>query len=114
MGSINAKAVAQEVLENLGKGKKSSISAIMKKKGYSKASSKNPKLVTSTKTYKAELQPVIESMMRERDAILKQLPKVRAKAKYRDLIDGLDKTTKNIQLLTGKDTGKEAITFTWE
>jgi len=44
---------------------------------------------------------------------MKRLPKVRAKAKYRDLMDGLDKTTKNIQLLSGKETSREDVTYRW-
>lgn len=114
MPSVNAKAVAQEVMENLGKGKKVSVSAIARKRGYSPASAKNPKLITGTKTFKDEVAPMVEAMRKEREAIMKRLPKVRAKAKYRDLVDGVDKLTKNIQLLKGKETGKESVTFKWE
>lgn len=114
MGSINAKAVAEQVLENLGKGKKVSVSAIARKKGYSEATAKNPKLITGTKTYKDTMAPFIKSMIKERDAIIKQLPKVRGEASYGDLGRVLDKLVRNIQLLEGKDTGKESVTFTWE
>jgi hypothetical protein len=111
MGSLNAKKVAIEVSENVRQGKLVKLGAIMRKNGYSKSTSKKPKRVTETKTFKTEMAPLIEQLEAERQAILKRLPKVRAKAKYRDLIDGLDKTTKNIQLLGGKDTGK--VTFSW-
>jgi hypothetical protein len=111
MASINAKNVAKEIAESVGKGKKIVMGAIMRKHGYSKKTSETPKRVTETKTFKNEMLPIVEALEKEREAILKRLPKVRAKAKYRDLIDGLDKTTKNIQLLGGKDTGK--ISFSW-
>lgn len=114
MSSVNARAVAKEVSETLRKGKRVKLGAIMRKNGYSKSTSEKPKLVTETKTYKKEIAPIVDAMRKERDAIMQRLPKIRAKAKYRDLIDALDKTTKNIQLLEGKDTGKENITFTWE
>lgn len=48
--------------------------------------------------------PLVERLENERNAIIARLEKVRSKAKYRDLIDGLDKITKNIQLLTGGST----------
>jgi len=37
-----------------------------------------------------------------------------SKEKVRDMVDAIDKLTKNAQLLAGKDTGKEAISFQWE
>lgn len=114
MASNNAKAVAQEVLENLGKGKKVSIGAIARKKGYSKATAKNPKLITETKSYKETVSPVVAAMAKERDAIIKRLPKMRGKASYGDLGRVLDKLIRNMQLLEGKDTDKGSITFTWE
>lgn len=114
MGSINAIAVAKEVSENLRKGKRVVMGKIMLKHGYSKTTSRKPKHVTKTKSFQKEMEPILRQIEKERQAILKRLPKVRAKAKYRDLIDGLDKTTKNIQLLQGKDTSKEAVVFTWE
>lgn len=114
MGSINAKNVAKEVSENVRKGKLVKLGAIMLKNGYSKSTSRKPKHVTETKSFQKEMAPILAQMEKERQAILLRLPKVRAKAKYRDLMDGLDKTTKNIQLLSGKETGKEKITFAWE
>ena len=114
MGSINAQAVAKEVSANVRKGKLVKMGAIMRKHGYSHSTSRKPKRVTQTKTFKNVMAPILKQMEQEREAILKRLPKVRAKAKYRDLIDALDKTTKNIQLLEGKETGREKITFSWE
>ncbi len=32
---------------------------------------------------------------------------------YNDLINGIDKLTKNIQLLSGEDTERTQYTFTW-
>ncbi len=91
-----------------------SVAGAMRKAGYSAKTARTPKKLTGTKAFKKATLPILKALEKEREAILKRLPKVRQKAKYRDLIDGLDKTTKNIQLLSGKDTSKEAITFTWE
>jgi len=114
MGAHNIKMVAMDVSEALRKGEIINLGKIMMKNGYKKSSSLRPSDVTRSKSYKEVVDPVIEALARERNAILKRLPQVRAKAKYRDLIDGLDKTTKNMQLLQGKETSKENITFTWE
>lgn len=114
MGSTNAKMVAIAVSETVRKGKRVNLGKIMKENGYSDSTSKKPSRVTRSKSYKEVVDPIIDALKKERQAIMSRLPKVRAKAKYRDLIDGLDKTTKNIQLLEGKETGREGVTFTWE
>lgn len=103
MTSINAQKVAQDVMKAVRKGQKVVLGKIIEKR-YSKSVSKSPTKVTETKSYKDEMRPIVEQLEVERQAIIKRLSHVRNKAKYRDLIDGLDKTTKNIQLLTGGKT----------
>lgn len=114
MASENAKAVAKEVSENIGLGKKVAIGPIMRKHGYSEKTSKTPKRVTNTKTFKKEMAPVVSNMIKTRDKAVLLMNSRLSKAKLRDLTDLVDKLTKNIQLLTGKDTSKEAVTFTWK
>lgn len=104
MASIAAKQVAQEVLETLGKGEKPNLGKIARRKGYSDNTADNPKNITETKSYKEEVRPLVEQLEAERQAVVTRLMVVRDKASYRDLIDGLDKITKNIQLLTGRAT----------
>ena len=108
MASVAAKEVAKEVLGTIGKGKRPNITKIAIKKGYSPKTA-NSGQVQKTKTYKAELAPLVTRLEQERDAIVEALKKKRGKAKYRDLIDGLDKVTKNLQLLTGGATQNIAI-----
>ena len=103
MASLNAKAVAREVLETIGKGRKPNISKIGPKHGYSKKSSAAG-TIQKSKTYQKELKPLVDRLEEERNAIIERLKVTRNKAKYRDLMDGLDKVTKNIQLLGGKPT----------
>ncbi len=114
MPSENARAVAQEVIATVRKGQKVNKGAIIKRHGYSDTVSKRPSKVTDTDSYKQEINPVVKAMEKERDAILKALPKMRSKAKYRDLIDGADKMTKNIQLLSGGKTSNDKVSFNWE
>lgn len=108
MASVAAREVAKEVVETVGKGKRPNITKIAVKKGYSPSMARSGK-VQKTKTYKAELSPLVQRLEEERDAIMKALKTKRGKAKYRDLIDGMDKITKNLQLLTGGSTANIAI-----
>jgi hypothetical protein len=114
MSSENAKAVAQEVIETLGKGGKVSVSAIARRKGYSKSVAKNPKQITETQSFQSVVQPVVQEMEAARDRAMTLLLKTENKAKYRDLVDSVDKLTKNIQLLSGGKTSNEDIHITWE
>lgn len=111
--SFNAKAVAKEVIDTVRKGKKVNMQVIQQKHGYSKTSAKAMK-ATNTKSFKEAIDPVLDAMKTERDAVLKAMKGKRSKAKYRDLMDGLDKLTKNIQLLGGKETGNQKVTFGWD
>lgn len=101
--SYRAKAVAQEVLATIGKGKPVRIGEIAVKHGY-KPTTAGSGLVQRTKSYQETIYPVIQSLEIERERAIKLMSKRISKARYRDLIDGMDKLTKNIQLLTGKST----------
>lgn len=115
MSSISAKEVAKEVLENIRKGIKPNLGKIIKSKGYSETTSTVPTLVTETRSYKEVINPVVEAMEAERNRIIVALSnKKLSKEKYRDLIDGLDKLTKNVQLLSGGRTSNESIKITFD
>ena len=114
MASINAKQVAKEVLKKVRKGGKVKLGKIIRKAGYSKSVSKSPTKVTRTKTYKKEMKPIVDQLITERRRAIQALKGKIGKAKYRDLVDGVDKLTKNIQLLSGGDTEKNNLTIKWE
>ena len=115
MGSIAAKVVAKKVSENIRKGKKPNLGKIIKEAGYSESTSKSPQLVTDTKSYQEEVEPIVTAMIRQRDRMVAEIAgRQLTKEKLRDLTDAIDKLTKNAQLLGGKDTSKEAVTFSWE
>lgn len=109
MPSENARAVAKDVIEAVRKGVKVNLGDIIENHGYSKSISMKPRRVTQTKSYIAEMQPLVDQLKDERQEIIKALKKTRSKAKYRDLIDGMDKVTKNIQLLSGEETERIAV-----
>ena len=114
MASENAKAVAQEVIQTVRKGTKVNLGKIVKKHGYSESVSKHPDKVTQTQSYQEEIQPIVQMMIEERDAALKEAKKKRGKANYRDLVDASTKLTKDIQLLSGGKTANEELKITWD
>lgn len=114
MSSLAAKKVAEEVLENLGKGKKPNLGKIALKKGYKQNTADNPKNITETKSYKEVIDPVVEGLKRFQAKIvaelnskerLKRLPK----EKLIMLSATLKNTTHDIQLLTGGKTENNGI-----
>lgn len=110
MASKNAKLAALKVLERLGKGQKIVLGHILREVGYADNTADNPKGVTETETYKSVVNPVVTAMEKERDRTMVALAtKNHKREKYRDLMDGLDKLTKNIQLLSGKETERAAL-----
>ena len=109
MGSLNAKRVGEKVSESIRKGKKVNLGKIIRESGYSDQTSKSPQRVTQTDSFKEVIDPVVKAMEEERDAAIAMAKKSRNKAKYRDLIDAVDKLTKNIQLLTGGKTEENGL-----
>lgn len=103
MSSHAARAVAKEVLGTLGKGRKPNITKIAIRKGYTPKTA-NSGAVQKTKSYQLVIGPVIQQLEIERQRAIDMMQKRIGKAKYRDVIDAVDKLTKNIQLLTGKST----------
>lgn len=112
MGSVNAKLVAKKVLEKAGNGETVSVSAIAREVGYKEGTAKNPQQITRTKSYQEEIMPVVEMMERERNRIMLALQsKDLDKERHKDLVDSMDKMTKNIQLLSGKETERAGVSI---
>lgn len=103
-----AKQVAREVLETIGKGEIPNISKIAVKKGYSPTTAGSG-LVTKTKSYQRVIAPFVVKLEQERERAINALKGKIGKAKYRDLVDAIDKLTKNHQLLTGGATANVAL-----
>lgn len=115
MAENNASLVAQEVLKTVGKGRKASLRKIIPKHGYSLSVADSPKKVTKTKAYKAVMQPVIDKWITQRDRLTDELGnKDLSEESLRDVMDAIDKLTKNIQLLNGGKTSNDGIQISWE
>lgn len=108
MGSIAAEEVAKEVIDTVRRGKIPNRSKISIKHGYSPQSAKASKAVR-TKTYQDTIKPFVQKLEEERERAINDLKGKIGKAKYRDLVDAIDKLTKNHQLLTGGATSNVAI-----
>lgn len=78
------------------------------KHGYSRLSAKSSKAIR-TKAYKEAIRPVVEQMEEERQRAITMMKKKIGKAKYRDLVDSVDKLTKNLRLLNDQSTSNVAI-----
>lgn len=76
----------------------------LKKIGYSFDVQRRPQTVTKTKGYKMVMAPVIKRLEDARDRALDKLESKEKGADYASLVIGIDKLTKNMQLLTGQPT----------
>jgi hypothetical protein len=105
MSSEDAKNVAKEVLETLGKGKKVILGKIAIKNGYAKNTADNPLNITETKSYQGVISPIVEQLELERQRLLTYIKsKKLSNVNYSEAIRSLDIITKNIQLLSGGKT----------
>lgn len=112
MASIAAKLVAKDVSESIRKGKRPNLGKIAIKNGYSESTSKSPTIITETKSYKEEIEPIIVQLEKERQRIIKALANKDVDLeRYATLTDSMDKITKNIQLLSGKETERQGVTI---
>ena len=105
MGSENAKAVAEEVIEKLENGEKVVLGEIIENHGYSESTQNNPKWVTETKSYQEVMSPVVDRMKSIRDKIVAEMEvKDISKERLSDLSTILKNTNHDIQLLSGEPT----------
>lgn len=96
--------VVNGIVENLGSGGTKSKGEILREAGYSESVADNPEQIFSSPTIKEETKSIVKQLEKERQRAISALAGKIDEAKYRDLNDGIDKLTKNIQLLTGGDT----------
>jgi len=103
--------LVKQILENIGKrGFTKTVEQMMLNSGYSVKMARAQRGIIDSPTIQAELSPIVQGMLKERNAVIKAMGEKRNEAKYRDLTYALDKLTKNIQLLSGKETQRLEIT----
>ena len=75
---------------------------------------KHKRTLALEKALEKQAEDIVRELMIGRSKLMNQMTAKKLNAaKLRDIIDGVDKFTKNIQLLTGKETSKDGMTFTW-
>lgn len=99
MATLKQKKVIDKMIENGG-----NVSDAMREVGYSPKTAHNPQKVTDSKGFKEEARPIVEQLIKQRQLALYMLKGKINEATYRDLTNGIDVLTKNIQLLSGKPT----------
>jgi len=99
------------ITENFGKEKPLSMYEMMLLSGFSEESARQQSNVLAG--IQEELQPIVKRLETQRDEAVKALALRLPRASYRDLIDAVDKLTKNIQLLSGGKTSNDKVTLTW-
>ena len=110
MSTILQTRLLKLISESISNSKKRiTLAELMRKAGYSESQSRSPGHIFKTESFKKELNPVIIKMLKLRDASLARAAKTVGKAKYRDAIDGVDKLTKNTELLSGRATERHAV-----
>jgi phage terminase small subunit len=99
------------LIENYGhKGKTKTLGALMIEAGYSESSAVNPQLIINDEMREI-LNPVIEKMEKIRTKALDSITDDKLEnASARDNAAIADTLTKNIQLLSGKETERTGVT----
>jgi phage terminase small subunit len=97
------KKLLKLISENIGiSGSTKSMYQMMIEAGYSESSAHQQSTILVG--IKDKLDPIVQAMTDHREKVLEQMAKKLPKAHYHNLIEALDKLTKNIQLLSGKAT----------
>jgi hypothetical protein len=109
------KLAALKVKEQIANGERPNLYRASLAVGYTESSARAGK-ARQTKSYKDEMMDVTKAMENEREQCFKELAykNVRKTASYRDRIEAINKLTSNIQLLTGKKTSNDNVSFSWE
>lgn len=101
--------VVEKTIETLNNNKPLNKAKILENVGYSKNITKTPSQVYNTQYVKNELSKVINKLKENRDEAIGMLSKKIKKAQYNHIITGVDVLTKNIELLSGNATEREAM-----
>ncbi len=112
--SYAAVNVANDIIAKVKNKEPINLVDIQVRNGYSRTSALAQKAL-QTKSFKQAMNNTIELMEAVRaKSLLALVNKDHSKEKYRDLADGIDKMTKNTQLLSGKateNTGHNVIVY---
>lgn len=105
--NLRQKKAIQTLVEKGG-----SVGSAMREAGYSPKTALNPKKLTETQAFKDIVDPYVEGLRKERARILQEMSiKDLDTVQYQHLVSATDTLTKNIQLLSGKETERAGVTI---
>ncbi len=107
MSTEKQKKLAELIIENYRNSEGKSMKQMLLEAGYSEATAMQGKKVFDNENgqMKKELMPIVNIMKRKRREALNAINKKKIGAgSGKDIVDIIDKLTKNIQLLGGKPT----------
>lgn len=111
-GTILQKRLANELILAIKNKDRVTMQALLEKVGYSKEVARaKPGEIIQSEGVQKELDPFIKILVAERNRAVGMMRRKISKAKYRDLVDAVDKLTKNIQLLSGGRLDGETNNF---
>ena len=110
MGALAARKVKQQIAS----GEKLNCYKAMREVGYSESSARST-LAKNTDAWKEEMKDMVKELEVERAKCLEEMKdqKLRNKASYRDRLETVKVSTNLIQLLSGRQTSNDQVTFTW-
>lgn len=110
--SITARQAARDVQATILKGEPVVMKKIMERRGYAKATIKNPKNVTESASYKEEMYDFVKELTKQRDRALKALAnKDLSLEEVKTLTNAVDTLNKNVQLASGGNTENIGISL---
>jgi len=100
------KKVAIELIKNIKNNPVVNASELLETVGYTRNTARHKqKTIIQSKGVQNELRPVLKKLIEKRELVIKALTGEKIEAeKAKDLVDMLDKLTKNIELLSGRPT----------
>ncbi len=103
--SMNAKAVARDVIARIRRGERVKMGEIVLAHGYAPSVANAPAIVTNTQSYKEEIELYTTRLEKHRLKVLAAMEnKNLNEEQYRTLSDAQAKLTHDVQLLTGGKT----------
>ena len=109
MTSLAAKAVAEEVIETIRKGKKPSVRQIAPKHGYTLETADSGQ-IQQTQSFRSVIDPFVDRLKVHREKILVAMEsKDLTKEQYKVLSESMGKVNHDLQLFTGGATENIAV-----
>ena len=113
----NRRQVAKNIKKQIDNGELINKEKAVLDAGYTKSTARSRTGdIVKSKQCQEELANIVEGLEEIRALDIKELldPKLRKKMTQRDRIASIDVSTKNIQLISGKNTANESISVSWD